>query len=57
MLKKSIFCPFYFIFNQSIYTLKCSCRELKFCNLPLYYIKVKQVLRICENICVLLPLC
>lgn len=38
MLKKSIFCPFYFIFNQSIYTLKCSCRELKFCNLPLYYI-------------------
>lgn len=39
MLKKSIFVRFYFIFSQSIYTLKCSCLELKFCNLPLYYIR------------------
>lgn len=37
MLKKSILSVL-FIFNQSIYTQKCSCQELKFCNLPLYYI-------------------
>lgn len=38
MLKKSIFARFYFIFSQSIYPQKCSCQELKSCNLPLYYI-------------------